>query len=87
MKFGSKRMKGAADQSFLPIKVPFNKENTHSEVLEKWISQVRNDTYNIVEVFVYTCRCGVTLQKDNAWLMAQTRGLILMALKTVYLGP
>ena len=46
MKFDAKKMKGVADRSFLPIKVAFNKEYTHSQVLEKCISQVRNDKIN-----------------------------------------
>ena len=40
MKFCSRRMKGFADQSFMPIKVAFHKESTHAEVLEKCIHMV-----------------------------------------------
>lgn len=40
MRFNAKKMKGTSDRSFLPIKVPFKKESTHSEVLEKCITRV-----------------------------------------------
>ena len=40
MNFSSKRMKGVSDRSFMPIKIPFEKDCTHSEVLKQCRSRV-----------------------------------------------
>ena len=68
MKFSSRRMKGVSERSFLPIKVPFSKDSSHAEVLEKCISRVSlNRHFVTIFTFLATIRYGVMHPRGNVF--------------------